>query len=242
MPDTLLDDIAAAPAEPDYVPPEPAPKPAVRTKRGRGRPRKNPLPDDVIPDMEGDKDEDKPAPRKPRSPSVSARKLSDDLLGVTVELASDLSPFAPTVAGVLISRAEVAVDGMMALAKGKPRVEAALRKVTSVSKVAELFSFGVLLVAAAAVDSGRIPPSSPLLDHLGYAELIRDDNGKPLRDEAGRIRKTRRTLRDIRTTMVGEDPTVGMPVSDMPSWEPVGPESTNTREAFFPPMNWTSQA
>lgn len=169
------------------------------------------------------------------SPRGNAR-LEEDLLESTISVASDISAVAPTVAGVLVSRAEVAVSGMMSLAKGHPRIEAMLKRTASVSRIADLASTVVMLVIAGMVDFGRIPLESPLLDRIGYADIVRDERGKAQRDERGTIVKERRTLREIHDMMTGEDSSSGMQVP--PMWEPQNGVSPGAPNAF-PAMNWT---
>jgi len=176
------------------------------------------------------------------APRTSA-KLQDELLESTISVASDLSAVAPTVAGVLIARAEVAVAGMMELSKGRPRVQAILKRTAGASKIAELMSTTAMLVIAGMVDFGKLPLESPILDRLGYADIVRDDKGKAKRDpENGTIVKQRRTLREIHDLMTGQDSTPGPIMTDIPQWDPTAPTihpNTGTGNTFVPPMNWT---
>lgn len=176
------------------------------------------------------------ATRAPRN-----AQLSEDLLETTVSIAGDLAPFAPTVAGVLVARAEVLTDGLMALSKGHPRTTAALKKVASAGKMAGLIEFALLIAFAGAVDFGKIPASSPLLDRIGYSEIIRDEKGKAVKDEHGLIKKNRMTIRDIRRTMGVDDSAEQDTSLDMPEWNPhnsgPGPD-TGTGPLTMPPMNW----
>lgn len=169
-------------------------------------------------------------------------KLEADLLESTVSLASDISAVAPTVAGVLIARAEVAVEGMMSLAKGRPRVQKILARTASASKVADLMSTIAMVVIAAMVDFGRIPLDSPVLDRLGYADIVRDEKGKAQRNpNDGTIVKERRTLREIHDMMTGTDST--QPAEPYTQgWDPLAPPvvpGTGTGPYTMPPMNWT---
>lgn len=181
-------------------------------------------------------------PRAAASPRGSA-KLEEDLLESTISVASDISAIAPTVAGVLIARAEVAVQGMMSLAKGHPRVAKILQKTASASKVADLMSTLAMVVIAAMVDFGRIPLDSPVLDRLGYADIVRDEKGKAQRNPAdGTIVKQRRTLREIHDMMTGEDTSQPDTQADMNGWNPMAPPvvpGTGTGPYTMPPMNWT---
>jgi len=182
---------------------------------------------------------------KPRTTTTSPRgsaKLEEDLLESTVSLASDISAVMPTVAGVLIARAEVAVQGMMGLAKGHPRVQKFLQKGASASKIADLMSTVAMVVIAAMVDIGRISIDSPILDRIGYADIVRDDKGKARKDpERGTIIKERRTLRDIHDMMTGED-TSQQAAPQAPGWQngfPTVQPNTGTGPTTMPPMNWT---
>lgn len=225
---SLMDDIDSLPAP---EPPEESPfgtptlvddDPPVRTRQRRPRQKRY--------DEDGNEIKATRAPR--------AGKLQEDLLESTVSLASDISAFAPTVAGVLISRAEVTVDGLMSLAAGHKRTTAALKKVASVSKVAGLLEVALLLIVAGAADFGRIPTDSPILDRVGYAEIIRDEKGKPKKDAQGLILKDRKTIRDIRLAM-GIDDSVQPDVPPMPAWNAgVGPD-TGSGPAHFAAMNDT---
>lgn len=232
MTSALIDEIQAAPDEPapvDDLFTDGALEAPRRTRPGR--PRK--------PRIDPDTGEEIKTVRQPRM----GVKMQEELLEGVVSVASDLSAIAPTVAGVLIARAESTVDGMMALAKGRPRTAAALRKVASVSKIAELLSIAGMLVFAAMVDFGRIPATHPLLDTIGYAEIVRDSNGKATKDDKGKIVKERTTLRDIRNAMVGESEEVQATDGlSMPVWNPadtVAP-STGTNKITIPPMNYNA--
>lgn len=181
-------------------------------------------------------------PRAPSGPRGSA-KLEQELLESTISVASDISAVAPTLAGVLIARAEVAVSGMMQLSKGHPRVQKMLQKSASASKIADLMSTIAMVVIAAMVDFGRLPLESPLLDRLGYADIVRDENGKAKRDPSnGTIVKERRTLREIHDMMTGEETSSGGGLPDMNGWDPNAPSvvgHTGTGYTTVPPMNWT---
>jgi hypothetical protein len=193
MTSSILDEIAALPdptPEPeidwgqtvlDNVPEEPV-------KRRRGRPRK---PREIDPATGKEVD----PPKRTYTPRAS--KLKDELLDPYVEFASDLAVVAPTVAGVLIVRAEATVNGMVDLAAGHPKVLNALKNAGKVGKGAALIETLMLVVAAAAIDLGRIDPSLSLLDHLGHSEVAKDEKGNIVRDENGKITKNRTTLRDI---------------------------------------------
>lgn len=205
--------------------------------------------EDLFSGMETEELQPRTRQRRPRKPRVDAEgnplppvtrqprnaKLAEDLLETTVSVASDLSAVAPTVAGVLIARAEATVDGMMALASGHKRTTAALRKVASVSKVAELLSILSLIVVAAMVDFGKIPVDSPILDRIGYAEISRNEQGKARKDDQGRIVKDHKTIRDIYNTMhPDQESTLDGPPA-MPDWNGQTP-STGTGRAFMVPM------
>jgi hypothetical protein len=214
-------------------------------------------------------DDEKPvrrtrAPRKPREKKydadgnevkatrvTSTARLNEDLLETTVSIASDISAFAPTVAGVLVARAEVTVDGLTALAKGKPRTTAALKKVASVGKIAGLLEVGLLLFVAGMADFGKIPANSPILDRIGYAEIIRDEKGKALKDDHGMVAKQRTTIRDIRRSMGIDDDNADDASLSMPAWNlgavgnplnsGMGPD-THTGPIGMAPMNWQGRS
>lgn len=225
-----LDDLPEAPEKPESLFGDAVmddPEPPRRTRQPR-KPREKKY------DADGNEIKQTRAPRN--------AKLAEELLDTTVSIASDISAFAPTMAGVLIARAEAAVDGMTALAQGHPRTTAALKKFASVSKVAGLLEVALLLVVAGMADFGKIPASSPLLDRIGYAEIVRDEKGKPVKDDHGLIVKDRKTLRDIRKAMGVEDDETDSPMG-MPEWNPngnyagTGPD-TGTGPLTMPPMNW----
>ena len=181
-------------------------------------------------------------PRTERStPAKSTQKLSEDLVEALVSRASDISIVFPTVAGVLIARAEATVDGALALAKGHKRTMAALQKVAAGNKAADLVTVALLLAVAAMVDIGRIPVESPILDKVGYSEVLRDDKGKAEKDERGMILKDRKTLRDIHDAMTGTESSSDI-TDTMPQWQPgfatIGPD-TGTGPTRMPPANWT---
>lgn len=224
----LFSEIESAPDEPDLplfdvVETEPESTEPKRTRQRRPRQKKY--------DEDGNEIKATRAPR--------GAKLNDELLESVVSAASDLSAIAPTMAGVLVARAEVTVDGLVALAAGRKRTTAVLKKVASASKISELLTTALLLGLAAAIDFGRIPPESPILDRIGYTELIRDDAGKLKRDDKGLLVKDRKTLRDIYETMNPDAPVSTGPV--MPEWSPMNP-NTGTRPMNVPPMNWVPGA
>jgi hypothetical protein len=191
----------------------------------------------VCPDCKGTA-----APRQASTGTRGNAKLAEDLLETLVSTASDISAVAPTVAGVLIARAEVAVDGMMALAKGHKRTTAVLQRVASASKIAELLSFGALLIVAGMVDLGKMPLDSPILDRVGYAEIVRDEKGKARKDDQGKIVKDRKTIRDIHDLMTGQDTSEHAPDDSIPVWNngyPTMQPDTGTAPYTMPPMNWT---
>jgi len=224
----LFSEIEAAPDEPepplfDVAETEPESTEPKRTRQRRPRQKKY--------DDEGNEIKTTRAPR--------GAKLNDELLESVVSAASDLSAVAPTMAGVLVARAEVTVDGLMALATGRKRTTAVLKKVASVGKISELLTTALLLGVAAAVDFGRIPADSPILDRIGYTDLVRDENGKLKKDDRGFVVKERMTLRDIYTTMNPDAPVSTGPA--MPEWSPMNP-ATGTRPMNVPPMNWVPGA
>ena len=224
MTSSLIDDIAAAPDEPEPdllagVEMEAAP---VRTRqRGPGRPRKIRIDPETGEPIE-------PTPRQPRN-----AKLAEELLETTVSAASDISAVAPTVAGVLIARAETTVDGLVALASGHKRTTAVLRRVAKASKIAELLTTFMLIFVAAAVDFGRIPSDSPLLDNLGFTEIVKDNKGKPTKDDQGKFIKDRTTLRYIYDTM-HDGP---QPVQDAPQYPNTSVTTERGAPPYMTPMN-----
>lgn len=181
---------------------------------------------------------------KPKTPrGNSSAKLQEELLESYVSLATEVAIAAPTVSGVLIARAESTIDGMMSLANGHPKVMAALRKTAKVSKLVDVLQTIVLIVVAAAVDFGRIPADSYLLDTLATVEIKRE-NGKPVKDEQGKYVKNRTTLRDIYDAMhPSQDDSGGTPFANM-GMAPNGfmPHDTGTGPTTTPPMNWIPRA
>lgn len=174
------------------------------------------------------------------STTRGSAKLEEELLEATISVASDISAVMPTVAGVLVARAEVAVSGMMQVSKGHPRVQKILSRAAGASKIADLMQVVLMLVIAGMVDIGRIDVESPLLDRIGFSDIERDEKGKAKRDDKGMLVKQRATLRDIHDSMTGEQtaPT-GTPPG--PMWQPgasIHPD-TGTGMPFVPPMNWT---
>jgi hypothetical protein len=228
MTSTLIDEIANAPDEPvqdslfgDPIIEDGEPR---LTKERKPRRRRQPR-------LDENGEPIAPTPRAPRN-----AKLNEDLLEFTVSFASDISAVAPTAAGVLISRAEQTVDGLMALAAGKKRTTAVLRKVASVSKVTELLTTLMMVIVALAVDFGRIDSNSPILDNIGFTELVRDQSGKLSRDDRGMAVKDRKTIRDIYNTMHPDEPTEppDQSMPSMPAWSP----TTGSAKTNMPPMNW----
>lgn len=184
-------------------------------------------------------------PRATRTTTAAPRgsvKLEEELLECLIEVASDISPVMPTVAGVLVARGEQATHGLVALAKGKPRTTAVLQKIAKGGQSAGLVSFAVMLGIAAMVDLGRIGTDSVILDNVGYAEILRDEKGKAKRDEKGLLVKERHTLREIHDMMTGEDSSAPQ-MPDVPMWNAYGGPTvqpdTGTGKATIPGMNWT---
>lgn len=204
---------------------EEVPEPPKRTRRGPGRPRKEPQYDPET------GEEIKPE-RKQYTPRNA--KLQEELLEGYVAVASEVAIVAPTLAGVLIARAEVTVDGLVKLASGNKKLTALLKKSTSVSKYAEIGQTILLCVLAGAVDFGRIDPSSPILSNIGYAEIVRKEDGKPARDSRGLLQKEYKTLREIYDTMHKDQPAPEQE-QPMPEWN--GTQVGNG--ITIPPMNWT---
>ena len=249
MTSSLIDDIASAPEDPgaDALFAEPeledAPQRTKEPEPGKRGPRKRERQCTecgktfvggrrVCPDCKGT-----PVTTTRTQPRGSAR-LEEELLESLIEVASDIAPVMPTVAGVLVARGEQATHGLVTLAKGKPRTTAILEKIAKGGQSAGLVSFGVMLVIAAMVDLGKISPDSMILDSVGYAEILRDEKGKAQRNERGLLVKERHTLREIREMMTGEDTSRQTPAFHESTWDPVSgvaPGSPNT----FPAMNWT---
>lgn len=206
-----------------------ADEPRQKTRR-RGRPRKpriNPETGEELP----------PRPRTPRGPS--AKKLEDDLHEGAVKLGTELAPFAPTAAGVWIARAESTAAGLVAVSEGHPRTRALLAKTASATKIAELFTTGLMMFVAFMIDFGKISPDSPLLDNLGYTDLVRDEHGKVQRDENGFAVRTSQTLRDIYDKMHRHATKIS---DDMPKWDGMSPRTPTGPLHSVPPMNWNSSA
>jgi len=224
---TLFSEIESAPDDPVTDPPLFG---TVETESDTATPRRTRQRQPRAKKIDPDTGEEIKATRAPRN-----AKLNDDLLESVVSAASDLSAIAPTVAGVLVARAEVTVDGLMALATGRKRTTAVLKKVASVSKISELLTTALLLGIAAAVDFGRIPADSPLLDRIGYTDLVRGEDGKLKKDDRGFVVKERMTLRDIYETMNPNAPAPSGP--EMPQWSPTAP-STGSGPTRMPPGNW----
>jgi hypothetical protein len=180
-------------------------------------------------------------PRKPRDPDAPPvtraprnAKLADELLEGYVSFAGDIAGVMPTVSGVLIHRAERSVDGIIGLAQGHPRVMKALRTTAKASKAADVLQTAVLVAAAAMVDLGRLSVDSPILDHLADVQVMKGEDGKPIRDASGRVAKERMTLRDIYEQMTG-GPSQAPPEQQYAAdpW-PTMPSAPMT----VPPMNW----
>lgn len=194
-------------------------KPARRTRRPR-KPKVDPETGEPVP----------PTTRAPRG-----AKLKEELLEPFVSLATDVATFAPTVSGVLIVRAERTVDGMVDLATGHKRTMAALQKVAKVSKGTDVLETVLLVLVAAAVDVGRIPLGSPLLDNIGHVEIQRDDHGKARRDGDGKLIKNKITIREIYNKTHGDDEQSAPPgPPPMPEFEQITETGAPMR---FVPMN-----
>jgi hypothetical protein len=231
---SLMDDLMAAPDEPEKV--DSLFGPAITedddgaklTREGRVRRPRRPRTPRVDPET------GEPLPPQTRAPRNA--KLNEDLLEFTVVFASSLSAVAPTAAGVLIARAETISNGLTKLATGHKRTTAVLKSVVSVGAMTETLTTIVMFVAALAVDFGRLDAASPVLDNIGYAELVRDDRGKLQRDNRGMVVKDSHTLRDIYNTM--HDIETDDQPQEAPMPGPVFSPVTGTGATKMPPMNW----
>lgn len=234
MTSSLFDDIANAPDDlPDIMAgasmEDDVPQTAKRTRRTRAA--------RIVRDDGTEEEAPRITTRVPRN-----AKLKDDLMETYVSLASELAVVAPTMSGVLILRAERTMDGLVALASGHKRTMAALRKVANAGKGVDLLQTLVLVIAAAAVDFGRIPIDHPFLDHFGHVEIRRDEKGNAVRDSTGKMVKDKKSLREIHEMMNGSPSTDTPedPMYDPRVYAPPPPQWNGQHgPTIVPPMNWS---
>lgn len=136
----------------------------------------------VISDVDED---DAPPPsrtRKPRSDkgkprgtrgtrASSARKVADDLLVPWATIAAGVAMTAPTLSAVMLMRGEKTMDSVVSLASGHPRMMQALQKASKAGPAAELVQTGFMMVLAAGLDFGRIPPEHPMAIATGLTDV-----------------------------------------------------------------------
>lgn len=107
-----------------------------------------------------------------RRPSASSNaKLIEELTDPIAKLAVALAFQSPTAAGVLVSRGEATAKALVTIAETRPRMLAALKRVSQVGPASELAQTGVMLFIAIQMDIGRIPPEHPLAIATGVASL-----------------------------------------------------------------------
>lgn len=121
--------------------------------------------------------EESPTPvrtRKPRSDAGQSRTgrvgrtaLAEQLLVPWAGLAAAVSQPLPLVGAVLLVRGEATTKALVDLAKGHPKMLAALNKAAKAGPASELIQTGALLVMAVAIETGRIPADMPLAQRAG---------------------------------------------------------------------------
>lgn len=115
--------------------------------------------------------------RRPRSDKGQTRTsgrgrtaLADELLVPWATIAAIVSQPLPLVGAVMLTRGEATTKAMVSLAKGHPKMLAALNKVAKAGPASELVQTGALMLAAVAIETGRIPADSSFAQRLAINE------------------------------------------------------------------------
>lgn len=115
---------------------------------------------------------DKGQPRGPRGARrTTTNKLATELLDPLAKLAQGLAFVAPTAAAVIVSRGEKVTNALVEIAKDKPRMLAALQRVSQIGPASDLVEFGFMMFIAIQLDSGHMPPTHPLAVVTGVNQL-----------------------------------------------------------------------
>jgi len=118
-----------------------------------------------------------PRTRKPRSdagkPRAARRKISglaDQLLVPWATLTLAVSQPLPLVGAVLADRGEATTKALVDLASDHPKMLAALQKAAKAGPASELVQTGAMIVLAAMIEIGRIPPDMPIAQKAGMTD------------------------------------------------------------------------
>lgn len=106
--------------------------------------------------------------------SASSKRLAEDLLDPWAKLAKGLAFTSPTTAAVLIDRGEKTTAALVKIAEKHPRMMKALTNVGQIGPGADIAETLIMVFVALQIDSGRLPPNSPLAAAMGVAKLHRD--------------------------------------------------------------------
>lgn len=113
----------------------------------------------------------KRGPRGGGTVKVTNTKLATQLADPLAKVAMGIGFTMPTVAAVLVARGEATAQALVDVAAGHPKMLKALGRVSKVGPGTELVQTGIMIVVAAQIDVGRIPPDHPLAIPTGVNDL-----------------------------------------------------------------------
>lgn len=147
--------------------PEPGEDPP-RRRRGRPLGSRNRTPTDG----------EAPAPRRGRpSGSAKERDLATALANPMVKLGAAVAFALPTTGAVVCQRAEVTSTALVKYAADKPRMLAALQKVSMVGPGSDIIETVAMCIIAAQLDRGAMDPSHPIARLTGIADIHSEITG-----------------------------------------------------------------
>lgn len=105
----------------------------------------------------------------PRSRSTSDKKLADDLLNPWAKIIKGVAFGAPTLAAVMTQQGESTMNALVAVAS--PKMKAALSNVARIGPGADLIEAVAMMIVAAGMDFGAVPPGSMIAQATGVQTL-----------------------------------------------------------------------
>lgn len=110
-----------------------------------------------------------------RAPRASTKKqIVADLLVPYATLAAGASMTAPTLSAVMLARGEATMDAIVSIAGDHPRMMKALKTASKMGPYAEIAQTAFMVMLAAGMDFGRIPPEHPMAMSTGMTQLYMD--------------------------------------------------------------------
>jgi hypothetical protein len=137
------------------------------------------------------------APRPPRGRLAAGkeRELAAALADPMTKLGAAVAFALPTVGAVVVSRAETTSTALVRYAADKPRMLAALARVSKVGPGTDIIETVAMCVIAAQLDVGRMSPDHPLgkltgvsaihLEIMGHVQAVQAEQRMAAAPEAG---------------------------------------------------------